>query len=50
MDDIVDMVRSGEMDLGLIPYPGRSEELDFRGLFAYERVLITPLGHPLLDR
>ena len=49
MDEIVEMVRSGEMDLGLIPYPGRSEALDFTGLFAYERVLITPLGHPLLD-
>ena len=49
MDDIIEMVRSGEMDLGLIPYPGRSEELDFTGLFAYERVLITPLGHPLLN-
>lgn len=49
MNEIVEMVRSGEMDLGLIPYPGRSEALDFTGLFAYERVLITPLGHPLLD-
>ena len=49
MDEIVEMVRSGEMDLGLIPYPGRSEELDFTGLFAYERVLITPLDHPLLN-
>ncbi|MCY4528269.1 MAG: LysR substrate-binding domain-containing protein [Chloroflexi bacterium] len=49
MDEIVDMVRSGEMDLGLIPYPGRSEEFDFAGLFAYERVLIAPLGHPLLN-
>ena len=49
MAEIVDMVRSGEMDVGLIPYPGRSEELDFTGLFAYERVLITPLDHPLLN-
>ena len=49
MADIVEMVRIGETDLGLIPYPGRSEELDFTGLFAYERVLITPLDHPLLN-
>ena len=49
MADIVEMVRTGETDLGLIPYPGRSEELDFTGLFAYERVLITPLDHPLLN-
>lgn len=46
--EIVEMVRTGEMDLGLVPYPGRSEEFDFTGLFAYERVLITPLDHPLL--
>ena len=49
MDEIIELVQTGEMDLGLIPYPGRSEELDFTGLFAYERVLITPLGHPLLQ-
>ena len=49
LSEIVEMVRSGEMDLGLLPYPGRSDEFDFVGLFAYERVLITPLGHPLLD-
>ncbi len=49
MEDIIDMVRAGEMDLGLIPYPGRSDELDFTGLFAYERVLITPPDHPLLE-
>ncbi len=48
MSDIVESVRTGEMDVGLVPYPGRSEELDFTGLFAYERVLITPLEHPLL--
>lgn len=49
MSDIVEMVRSGEMDVGLVPYPGRSDEFDFTSLFAYERVLITPPGHPLLD-
>ena len=49
MDEIVETVQTGETDLGLIPYPGRSEELDFTGLFAYERVLITPLDHPLLN-
>ena len=49
MSDIVESVRTGEIDVGLVPYPGRSEELDFTGLFAYERVLITPLNHPLLE-
>jgi len=47
--DIMGMLREGEADLGLVPYPGQSELYDFVGLYAYERVLITPLGHPLLE-
>lgn len=49
MKEVLDMVSDGEVDLGLVPAPVRSPELDFEGLFAYERVLITPTGHPLLD-
>jgi DNA-binding transcriptional LysR family regulator len=50
MAEVMDMVAEGEVDLGLVPAPDRSAEFEFLGLFAYERVLITPLGHPLLDR
>ena len=43
------MVEEGEVDIGVVPGPERSEVLDFHALFPYERVLIAPLGHPLLD-
>lgn len=49
LSEIMEMVRSGDIDFGLVPYPGRYDEFDFTGLFAYERVLITPPNHPLLD-
>jgi DNA-binding transcriptional LysR family regulator len=48
MREVVEMVADGQVDLGLVPSPVRSDDFDFEGLFAYERVLITPLGHPLL--
>ena len=44
------MVGNAEVDLGLIPAPERSEEFEFSGIFADERVLITPLNHPLLQK
>ena len=50
MSEVLDMVADGEVDLGLTPYPGRSEKLEFASLFVYDRVLITPPGHPLLER
>ena len=46
---VLQMVADGEVDLGIVPGPGNGGEFDFRGLFPYERVLITPLGHPLLE-
>ena len=49
MSEVLDMVADGEVDMGIAPGPGRGPEFDFQGLFAYKRVLITPLGHPLLD-
>jgi DNA-binding transcriptional LysR family regulator len=49
VDEVMKMIGEGEADMGLVPYPGRSEEFDFVGLFAFERVLITPPAHPLLD-
>ena len=47
--EVLLMVAEGEVDLGLIPVLERSEDFDFVGLFAHERVLIAPLGHPLLE-
>lgn len=49
MSEVLDLVADGEVDMGIAPGPGRGPEFDFQGLFAYKRVLITPLGHPLLD-
>ena len=42
------MVEDGEVDLGVVQHPENTEELNFEGLFLYERVLITPLKHSLL--
>jgi DNA-binding transcriptional LysR family regulator len=49
MREVLEMVSDGEADLGLVPSTVGSDEFDFTGLFAYERVLITPPDHPLLD-
>jgi DNA-binding transcriptional LysR family regulator len=46
--EVVQMVEEGEVDMGIVPAPQRRDGLDFRGLFPYERVLITPYNHPLL--
>ena len=47
-EDVVKMVAGGEVDIGIIPGPERAVDLEFEPLFGYERVLITPLDHPLL--
>ena len=47
--EVLHMVSEGQADIGIVPGIERSDEFDFQGLFGYERVLITPLGHPLLD-
>ena len=47
--EVLHMVAEGEVDLGIVPGPERGVDFDFQGLFAYERVLITPPGHPLLE-
>ena len=49
IQEVLRMVVEGEVDLGLIPALERSDDFDFVGLFAHERVLITPLSHPLLE-
>lgn len=46
-NEVVRMVKEGEVDLGIVQHPEKSEDCDFQGMFLYERVLITPLGHPL---
>jgi len=46
--EVLQMVKDGDVDLGVVQHPEKSEGLDFLGLFLYERVLITPLDHPLL--
>ena len=50
IQEVLDMVEEGEADLGLIPAPERPVGFEFEGLFADERVLITPPNHPLLDK
>ncbi len=47
--EILRMVKDGEVDLGIIPGAEVGPDCDFQPLFPYERVLITPLNHPLLD-
>ena len=46
--EVLRKVTDLEVDMGLIPGPERGEQFEFQGLFRYERVLITPRGHPLL--
>ncbi len=45
--EVLQMLRDGEVDLGVVPGTETGADIEFEGLFAYERVLITPLGHPL---
>lgn len=47
--DVLEAVAAGEVDFGLLGDPVRDPDFEFEGLFPFERVLITPLGHPLLD-
>ena len=45
------LVRSGEIDLAFTaPPPLDDQSLDFQELFSFDVVLMTPLGHPLLDK
>ena len=47
--EVIGMVRTGEVDAGIIQHPDRGEDLHFEPLFLYERVLIAPKGHELLS-
>jgi DNA-binding transcriptional LysR family regulator len=46
--DVLQMVKDGDADIGIIPGPSVSDEFTFQGLFPYERVLLVPKGHPIL--
>lgn len=46
--EVLELVEEGEVDMGFLARPVFAASLEFRGLFPYERVLIAPLGHPLL--
>ena len=47
--EVIGMVRTGEVDAGVIQHPDRGDALHFEPLFLYERVLIAPKGHELLS-
>mgnify|MGYP001490248198 FL=1 len=47
--EVIGLVRTGEVDAGIIQHPDRGEDLHFEPLFLYERVLIAPKGHELLS-
>jgi len=47
--EVLQMVNEGEVDIGIVPGYEKNSHLNFQGLFPYERVLITPLEHPLLQ-
>ena len=44
------MISEGEADIGIIQHYDRDDAFAFEGLFVYERVLITPLDHPLASQ
>ena len=47
--NVIALVKRGEIDAGIIQHPESGGDLDFEPLFLYERVLIAPKGHELLD-
>ena len=47
--EVIGMVKTGEVDAGVIQHPDRGDDLHFEALFLYERVLIAPKGHELLS-
>lgn len=49
-EDVLKLVESGEVDMGVVPGPERNPSLDFESAFGYERVLIAPKGHPIAQK
>ena len=48
LSEATEMVAKGIVDLGLLARPENKNGFDFERLIEFERVLFTPLGHPLL--
>lgn len=46
--EVLERVANLDSDIGIVPGPELGAAFDFEGMFGYERVLITPIGHPLL--
>ncbi len=49
-NDTVDMVRQGEVDIGIVSRTPMPESLVFHAVRTYEAYLLLPVGHPLLRR
>ena len=47
--EVIQLVSEGEVDIGIVPGVDPDSALEFQRLFPYERLLITPLNHPLLE-
>ena len=43
------MIKAGDVDLGIAVHNSINDEFDFVPMFPYERVLMAPLGHPILN-
>ncbi|MDP2947977.1 MAG: LysR family transcriptional regulator, partial [Chloroflexota bacterium] len=48
VDYVLDRVECGEIDIGFTAIHKARPTLAFRELFKWDRILLTPLGHPLL--
>ncbi len=46
--EILELVHQGEVDMGIVAPSEMDPDCEFETLFTYERVLLTPVGHPLL--
>ena len=46
--EVLELVEEGEVDMGFLARPVSGAAFEFNGLFPYERVVIAPVGHPLL--
>ncbi|MDP7102246.1 MAG: LysR family transcriptional regulator [SAR202 cluster bacterium] len=47
--EVVRRVVIGDADMGIVAHDDMDDQLDFEGLFVYDRALITPKDHPLLE-
>lgn len=47
--EVIELVSQGEVDFGIVPGVDPDPALEFQPLFPYQRLLITPLNHPMLQ-